>query len=131
MVSGNLNSSRSFKRLIHFLTRLNKVPEPVQTASAISPTSIGSHGSNSVDMDTSGMFASKNLAQVMSYCDANIQPRGSAKKRWLRQAISEDHSCDSPSSRPGRNLLLKILFKARSIAKVNNNKTCLFNKCLS
>ncbi|CAH1099752.1 unnamed protein product [Psylliodes chrysocephalus] len=79
---------------------LNKVPEPVQTASAISPTSIGSHGSNSVDMDTSGMFASKNLAQVMSYCDANIQPRGSAKKRWLRQAISEDHSCDSPSSRP-------------------------------
>ncbi|CAH0554751.1 unnamed protein product [Brassicogethes aeneus] len=40
------------------------------------------------------------LAQAATYCDVNEAPRGSAKKRWLRQAISEDRSCDSPQSRP-------------------------------
>ncbi|XP_072385367.1 uncharacterized protein upSET isoform X3 [Diabrotica undecimpunctata] len=77
---------------------LNKVPEPVQTASAISPNSLVSP-TNNMDVDSSsGIYAaSKNL---MSFCEANIQPRGSAKKRWLRQAIREDHSCDSGSGRP-------------------------------
>ncbi|XP_057663470.1 uncharacterized protein LOC130898292 isoform X1 [Diorhabda carinulata] len=77
---------------------LNKVPEPVQTASAISPTSLASQA-NSIDVESaSGVYGtSKNL---ISFCDNNIQPRGSAKKRWLRQAISEDHSCDSASGRP-------------------------------
>lgn len=87
---------------------LNKVPDPVQPASSISPNSLTPHvsNSNSSDMDMSSFYTTptKNLAalaQAAAYCDISLQPRGSAKKRWLRQAISEDHSCDSPSSRPG------------------------------
>ncbi|XP_018575451.1 uncharacterized protein LOC108914194 isoform X2 [Anoplophora glabripennis] len=84
---------------------LNKVPEPIHSASSISPSSLTPHLSNSSEFDANSGFYSpaKNLttlAQAVNYCDSNVQPRGSAKKRWLRQAISEDHSCDSPSSRP-------------------------------
>lgn len=84
---------------------LNKVPDPVQPASSISPNSLTPHVSSSTELEMNFyMTPTKNLAalaQAAAYCDVNIQPRGSAKKRWLRQAISEDHSCDSPSSRPG------------------------------
>lgn len=86
---------------------LNKVPDPVQPASSISPNSLTPHVSNSSDLEMSNFYSTptKNLAalaQAAAYCDVNLHPRGSAKKRWLRQAISEDHSCDSPSSRPGK-----------------------------
>lgn len=102
---------------------LNKVPDiqtnqtTVTTASSISPSSLQPHITNN-DYDTNLYSPAKNLAalaQAASFCDAvggsgsgqtagnggtNVQPRGNAKKRWLRQAISEDH-CDSPVSRPG------------------------------
>lgn len=86
---------------------LNKVPDPVQPASSISPNSLTPHMSNSSDIEMNNFYTTptKNLAalaRAAAYCDINIQPRGSAKKRWLRQAISEDHSCDSPSGRPGK-----------------------------
>lgn len=86
---------------------LNKVPDPVQPASSISPNSLTPHVSSSTDLDMNSFYStpSKNLAalaQAAAFCDVSLQPRGSAKKRWLRQAISEDHSCDSPSSRPGK-----------------------------
>lgn len=90
---------------------LNKVPDPIHSASSISPSSLTPHMGNSSEYDTNSGFYSpaKNLstlAQAVNYCDSNVQPRGSAKKRWLRQAISEDHSCDSPTSRPGKARLL-------------------------
>ncbi|KAJ8931905.1 hypothetical protein NQ314_015174, partial [Rhamnusium bicolor] len=76
-----------------------------KSASSISPSSLTPHLSGNSEFEpNSGFYTpAKNLAtlaQAVSYCDTNIQPRGSAKKRWLRQAISEDHSCDSPASRP-------------------------------
>ncbi|CAH1976738.1 unnamed protein product [Acanthoscelides obtectus] len=80
---------------------LNKTPEPVQSASSISPSSLMPHINNNSDDATGFYTPNKNLAalaQAATYCD-NTPTRGSAKKRWLRQAISEDH-CDSPSSRP-------------------------------
>ncbi|KAJ8938710.1 hypothetical protein NQ318_007998 [Aromia moschata] len=84
---------------------LNKVPEPIHSASSISPSSLTPHLSANPEFDAGSAFyaPTKNLttlAQAVSYCDTNIQSRGNAKKRWLRQAISEDHSCDSPTSRP-------------------------------
>lgn len=87
---------------------LNKVPEPIHSASSISPSSLTPHIGNNSEYDSGTGFYSpaKNLstlAQAVNYCDSSIQPRGNAKKRWLRQAISEDHSCDSPASRPGKN----------------------------
>jgi histone-lysine N-methyltransferase MLL5 len=84
---------------------LNKVPEPVHSASSISPSSLTPHINTSTDYDSNVGFYTPGkslvaLAQVASFCDTNVQPRGNAKKRWLRQAISEDQ-CDSPSGRPG------------------------------
>jgi adenosine/AMP kinase len=83
---------------------LNKVPEPVHSASSISPSSLTPHINTSTDYDSNVGFYTPGkslvaLAQVASFCDTNVQPRGNAKKRWLRQAISEDQ-CDSPSGRP-------------------------------
>ncbi|CAG9857408.1 unnamed protein product [Phyllotreta striolata] len=83
---------------------LNKTPEAVQAGDATGQFATGqqqqqAHNNNPVELDSGGGFAAKNLSQMMSYCEVQ-QARGSAKKRWLRQAISEDHSCDSPSSRP-------------------------------
>lgn len=101
---------------------LNKVPDPVQSASSISPTSLQPHVSNNTDLEATGFYStpSKNLAalaQVASFCDSSVQPRGNAKKRWLRQAISEDHSCDSPSSRPGKKLyLLNFIFEKKILS---------------
>lgn len=91
---------------------LNKVPDPVQPASSISPNSLTPHVSSNSDLEINNFYTTptKNLvalAQAAAYCDISLQPRGSAKKRWLRQAISEDHSCDSPSSRPGEQTLLR------------------------
>lgn len=90
---------------------LNKVPDPVQPASSISPNSLTPHVMSNVDLELNSFYSTptKNLAalaQAAAYCDVTIQPRGNAKKRWLRQAISEDHSCDSPSSRPGRYFMI-------------------------
>lgn len=115
---------------------LNKVPEPIQSASSISPSSLTPHitvnnhdydgGSNlnfytgqsvvTATAATAGVSINNNnnkslaaLAQVASFCDTNLQhPRGSAKKRWLRQAISEDNSQSDNNnllllSRPGNN----------------------------
>lgn len=84
---------------------LNKTD--MQSASAISPSSLTPHLHNSNDYDgaASGYYMpSKSLSSLShggSFCDSSVQPRGSAKKRWLRQAISEDQ-CDSPNSRPGK-----------------------------
>ncbi|XP_064211285.1 uncharacterized protein upSET isoform X2 [Tribolium castaneum] len=83
---------------------LNKVPEPVHSASSISPSSLTPHINTGTDYESNVGFYNPGkslvaLAQVASFCDTNVQPRGSAKKRWLRQAISEDQ-CDSPSGRP-------------------------------
>ncbi|KAG5888094.1 hypothetical protein JTB14_021895 [Gonioctena quinquepunctata] len=76
---------------------LNKMPEPVQTASAMSPSSLTPQLGNIEEM-SSNVYTPMKSVSVPS--DLNLHPRGSAKKRWLRQAISEDHSCDSPTSRP-------------------------------
>ena len=82
---------------------LNKGTDLVQSASSISPSSLTAHIAQTESLyDTStGFFTpSKNLvsiAQAATYCDPT-QSHGSAKKRWLRQAISEDR-CDSPCSR--------------------------------
>lgn len=116
---------------------LNK-PEPMpSTASAISP-SLSLHtptieplaseqqAASSVEYYSPGGTSNKSLAtlvQAATLCDSppqagggrNLgggQGAGNAKKRWLRQAISEE--CDSPCSRPGKtffpsNLLLKNL----------------------
>lgn len=88
---------------------LNKTD--IQSASAISPSSFNPHLSTSgSEYDTSTGFYTpvKNLPATSQggssgLCEvpSSTQPRGSAKKRWLRQAISEDQ-CDSPSSRPGK-----------------------------
>ncbi|XP_074029645.1 SET domain-containing protein upSET isoform X3 [Leptinotarsa decemlineata] len=80
---------------------LNKVPpEPMQTASAMSPSSLTPHMVTPTE-DVGSMYSPmKSLTVSSTSADLNHHPRGSAKKRWLRQAISEDHSCDSPSSRP-------------------------------
>lgn len=90
---------------------LNKTD--IQSASAISPSSLTPHMHNSNEYDgAAGYYTpAKNLntlAQAANFCDSSLQPRGSAKKRWLRQAISEDQ-CDSPNSRPGNFLFLNIL----------------------
>lgn len=84
---------------------LNKGTDVVQSASSISPSSLTAHitPTENIAYDTNTGFytPSKNLvalAQAATYCDSS-QSRGNAKKRWLRQAISEDQ-CDSPSSRP-------------------------------
>ncbi|KAI4460800.1 upset isoform a [Holotrichia oblita] len=82
---------------------LNKGTDIVQSASSISPSSLTAHitPTENIVYDSGFYTPSKNLvalAQAATYCDS-AQPRGNAKKRWLRQAISEDQ-CDSPSSRP-------------------------------
>nr|CAH7745442.1 unnamed protein product [Callosobruchus chinensis] len=80
---------------------LNKTPEPIQSASSISPSSLVPHINNNPDDATGFYTPNKNLAALAhaaTFCDS-APTRGSAKKRWLRQAISEDHG-DSPSSRP-------------------------------
>lgn len=86
---------------------LNKGPEVVQSASQISPSSLTPHISNSGEISFDGppgfYTPTKNLvalAQAATFCgEGPSQPKSSAKKRWLRQAISEDQ-CDSPCSRP-------------------------------
>lgn len=89
---------------------LNKTPDPVQPASSISPSSLIPHLSQHADESANSATSNKNLsalAQVASLCDTPTQQRGgNAKKRWLRQAISEDHSCDSPVGRPGKLCIL-------------------------
>ncbi|XP_025831062.1 inactive histone-lysine N-methyltransferase 2E isoform X2 [Agrilus planipennis] len=75
---------------------LNKSPECIQSASSISPSSLTPHITTPPDCgfyenaasfygSTKGLVA---FSQAASYCD-NSQPHGNAKKRWLRQAISE------------------------------------------
>ncbi|KAK4876057.1 hypothetical protein RN001_012479 [Aquatica leii] len=86
---------------------INKSTECVQSASSISPSSLTPHivpVDNYYETSSNNNFftPSKNLvalAQAANYCDLPTQSLGNAKKRWLRQAISEDQ-CDSPSSRP-------------------------------
>lgn len=88
---------------------LNKTD--IQSASAISPSSLTPHIHTSSEYDTNTGFytPAKNLSVISQgggtsgFCEspATVQPSGSAKKRWLRQAISEDQ-CDSPNSRPGK-----------------------------
>ncbi|KRT80386.1 hypothetical protein AMK59_7379, partial [Oryctes borbonicus] len=82
---------------------LNKGTDIVQSASSISPSSLTAHitPTDNIVYDSGFYTPSKNLvalAQAATYCNSS-QPRGNAKKRWLRQAISEDQ-CDSPNSRP-------------------------------
>lgn len=86
---------------------LNKTD--IQSASAISPSCLTSHMHSGSEYDTNTGFYTpvKNLSAIpqsgpSGFCESQstVQPRGSAKKRWLRQAISEDQ-CDSPNSRPG------------------------------
>ncbi|KAF2902327.1 hypothetical protein ILUMI_03865, partial [Ignelater luminosus] len=87
---------------------LNKSPECVQSASSISPSSLTPHiapppENNFYESNSNSSFytPSKNLvslAQAANYCEIPSQPHGNAKKRWLRQAISEDQ-CDSPTGR--------------------------------
>ncbi|KAF5306980.1 hypothetical protein FQR65_LT07203 [Abscondita terminalis] len=86
---------------------IHKSTECVQSASSISPSSLTPHivpVDNYYETASNNNFfgPSKNLvalSQAANYCDLPTQPLGNAKKRWLRQAISEDQ-CDSPSSRP-------------------------------
>ncbi|CAG9822140.1 unnamed protein product [Phaedon cochleariae] len=78
---------------------LNKVPEPVQAASSTSPSFVSPVVGGTED-GACTPTKSAGLTQTPASCGADVQPRGSAKKRWLRQAISEDHSCERPDSPP-------------------------------
>lgn len=91
---------------------LNK--SDIQSASAISPSSLTpfSHAGSEYDTNTGFYTPVKNLSTLTQggssgFCEspATVEPRGSAKKRWLRQAISEDQ-CDSPNSRPGNSFII-------------------------
>lgn len=91
---------------------LNKSPEPLPPASSVSPlpmhtSPVSDQVNPSNDYYAGPVASGKNLAtlvQAASLCDSPPQTRGcergggNAKKRWLRQAISEE--CDSPCSRP-------------------------------
>lgn len=98
---------------------LNKSPECVQSASSISPSSLTPHiapppENNFYESNPNSSFytPSKNLVslvQAANFCEIPSQPHGNAKKRWLRQAISEDQ-CDSPTGRPGK-VIDKIMHK--------------------
>lgn len=82
---------------------LNKGTD-IQPASSISPSSLNPHYSQTnesiYETNNTAFYAPpKNLtalAQVATFCENTSQPKGNAKKRWLRQAIIEDQ-CDSPS----------------------------------
>lgn len=92
---------------------LNKTD--IQSASAISPSSLTPHLHAASEYDTNTGFYGpvKSLSAITQtggtagFCESSttVEPRGSAKKRWLRQAISEDQ-CDSPNSRPGNKIIL-------------------------
>lgn len=74
---------------------LNKTPDTLQAASSISPASLFPHLNQMVDESTN---PNKHLS---GFGESPSQRGGNAKKRWLRQAISEDHSSDGPIGRPG------------------------------
>ncbi|XP_030761841.1 uncharacterized protein LOC115886711 isoform X2 [Sitophilus oryzae] len=77
---------------------LNKAPESLQqSVSYVSPPATAEEASVYAS-NTKNLAA---LAQAASFCDSAPQTRGgNAKKRWLRQAISEDRSTDGASNRP-------------------------------
>ncbi|XP_076266838.1 SET domain-containing protein upSET isoform X1 [Rhynchophorus ferrugineus] len=78
---------------------LNKVPESAAPVTSISPSPLATNAEDGTSYGSSNKNLAA-LAQAASFCDNMMQPRGgNAKKRWLRQAISEDHSNDSPSNR--------------------------------
>lgn len=103
---------------------LNKGPDQaVHSVSSISPSSLTPHINTNNDYDSNvGLYTPVKslvaLNPLTTFCDTNLQPRASAKKRWLRQAIREDQ-CDSPSSRPG-----KIYTQKRVLKEVCN--ICFF-----
>lgn len=81
---------------------LNKAPDTAQSGSATSPSIfLPSLGEDAIPGSAGKTLSA--LAQVATFCDSPNQQRGgNAKKRWLRQAISEDHSSDGPPvGRPG------------------------------
>lgn len=85
---------------------LNKAPETAQSGNATSPSIFLPNLNQMVEDGAIPGSAGKTLsalAQVATFCDSPSQQRGgNAKKRWLRQAISEDHSSDGPPvGRPG------------------------------
>ncbi|KAL1494317.1 hypothetical protein ABEB36_009932 [Hypothenemus hampei] len=81
---------------------LNKAPDLVQPASSISPSSLLPHLVDDVANSAGSSKSLAALAQAATFCDSPSQQQrgGNAKKRWLRQAISEDQSTDSPIGRP-------------------------------
>lgn len=85
---------------------LNKGPEVLQPASSISPSSLTPHipisTADNSSYDNGNIYSSNNRNNSLtqsSFCEVIQQQKGNAKKRWLRQAISEDQ-CDSPTNRP-------------------------------
>ncbi|XP_022918651.1 myb-like protein X isoform X2 [Onthophagus taurus] len=78
---------------------LNKGTE--QPPTVISPSLSITPTESVYDTATGFYTPTKNLVALAqaatTFCDNDTQPRVNAKKRWLRQAISEDQ-CDSPSS---------------------------------
>ncbi|KAL3268938.1 hypothetical protein HHI36_008025 [Cryptolaemus montrouzieri] len=74
---------------------LNKTPDSLQTTSSpLSP-----HINTELDTNTGFYTPTKNVNNTINNVSNETGPRGSAKKRWLRQAISED-KCDSPQESP-------------------------------
>ncbi|XP_066157225.1 microtubule-associated protein 1B isoform X1 [Euwallacea fornicatus] len=76
---------------------LNKTPDSAQSGSSISPSVFLPHLSQI--MDDAINAANRNMSST-NLSDSPSQRGGNAKKRWLRQAISEDHSSDCPIGRP-------------------------------
>ncbi|XP_060528091.1 uncharacterized protein LOC132703064 [Cylas formicarius] len=86
---------------------LNKAPEPVQAASSIYPPSLVPHISPTAIDDAEMKVFGSGTGIGTCYSDNSAshqqqqqQRGGNAKKRWLRQAISEDHSSEGFSYRP-------------------------------
>ncbi|KAJ8973338.1 hypothetical protein NQ317_004650 [Molorchus minor] len=86
---------------------LNKVPEPIQSASSISPSSLTPHLSGNSEFESNSSFYTPTktlttLAQAVNYCDTNIQSRDSPplsemvappkKRRLPRESLSNDNS---------------------------------------
>lgn len=85
---------------------LNKSPEPIQTPSLVPGIALNPHIARPLELPSILSTPAEinrpmtSLAQTVCSSTPNVHPTGNAKKRWLRQAISEE--CDSPNSRPGK-----------------------------
>ncbi|XP_050310082.1 inactive histone-lysine N-methyltransferase 2E-like isoform X2 [Anthonomus grandis grandis] len=84
---------------------LNKTPDPVQPAGSVLSSSLLPHLGLQGGEESSSNSKSSSSSTPVTPVGEGPSRRGAGnagygKKRWLRQAISEDHSGDSPVGRP-------------------------------